>query len=229
MTELALAFGTPLNLGATEIFQGLLLALIMGFVIAMTYRASVPGRALNPSLQASLVLLVIIGAMVMMVIGNNLARAFTLVGALAIIRFRTRLASPWDITFVFFSLATAIACGVFAFRVAIIGVFVSCLTVLALQATILRRNRHPNMILRCDLAAYEAREDAIAPILEQFLRSRWLEEARSMRFGETLSYRYRVELNDPTQVADLLQALSDVEGVERVVLYSEADGTGKTS
>lgn len=229
MTELALAFGTPLNLGAAEIFQGLFLALIMGVVIALTYRASVPGRSLNPSLQASLVLLVIIGAMVMMVIGNNLARAFTLVGALAIIRFRTRLASPWDITFVFFSLATSIACGVFAFRVAIIGVLVACLTVLALQATILRRHRNPSMLLRCDLAAYEAREDAIAPVLEQYLKSRWLEEARSMRFGETLSYRYRVELKDPQQLSDLLQALSDVEGVERVILYSEADGTGKTS
>ncbi len=229
MTELALAFGTPLNLGVAEIFQGLFLALVLGVVIALTYRASVPGRALNPSLQASLVLLVIIGAMVMMVIGNNLARAFTLVGALAIIRFRTRLASPWDITFVFFSLAVSIACGVFAFRVAIVGVLMACLTVMALQATILRRHREPSMILRCDLAAYEAREDAIAPVLEQYLKSRWLNEARSMRFGETLSYRYRVELRDPRQVSELLQALSDIEGVERVVLYSEADGTGQTS
>ncbi len=229
MTELALAFGTPLNLGSAEIIQGLMLALVMGLVIAFTYRASVPGRALNPSLQASLVLLVIIGAMVMMVIGNNLARAFTLVGALAIIRFRTRLASPWDITFVFLSLATSIACGVFAFRVAIIGVLMACLTVLALQATMLRRHRTPIMLLRCDLAAYEAREDAITPVLDRFLKSCWMEDARSLRFGETLSYRYRVELNDPAQVSDLLQALSDVEGVERVILSSEADGTGQTS
>jgi len=229
VTELALAFGTPLNLGVAEIFQGLLLALVLGCVIALTYRASVPARALNPNLQASLVLLVIIGAMVMMVIGNNLARAFTLVGALAIIRFRTRLASPWDITFVFFSLAVSIACGVFAFRVAIVGVFMAVLTVLALQATILRRHREPFMLLRCDLAAYEAREDAIAPVLERYLKTRHLNEARSMRFGETLSYRYRVQLKDQEQVADLLQALSDVEGVERVILYSEADGTGQTS
>jgi cell division protein FtsX len=66
-------------------------------------------------------------------------------------------------------------------------------------------------------------------VLEQYLKSRWLNEARSMRFGETLSYRYRVELRDHRQVSELLQALSDIEGVERVVLYSEADGTGQTS
>ncbi|MFH1467526.1 MAG: hypothetical protein ABIO70_24285, partial [Pseudomonadota bacterium] len=91
MSELVLAFGQPLNLGVTDILGGLFLALILGTAIAFVYRASVPRAALNPSLQASLVLLSIIGAMVMMVIGNNLARAFTLVGALAIIRFRTRL------------------------------------------------------------------------------------------------------------------------------------------
>ncbi len=229
MTEIALAFGTPLNLGVTEIFQGLFLALVLGLVIALVYRASVPGRSLNPSLQASLVLLAIIGAMVMMVIGNNLARAFTLVGALAIIRFRTRLRSPWDITFIFFSLATSIACGVFAFRVAILGVLIASLTVLALQATLLRRARNPAMMLRCDLAAYEAREEAIAPVLDEQLKSRWLVEARSLRFGETLSYRYRVVLERPDRIEDLLQALADIEGVERVVVYTEPDGTGQTS
>lgn len=229
MTELALAFGTPLNLGVTEIFQGLFLALVLGLVIALVYRASVPGRSLNPSLQASLVLLAIIGAMVMMVIGNNLARAFTLVGALAIIRFRTRLRSPWDITFIFFSLATSIACGVFAFRVAILGVLIASLTVLALQATLLRRDRDPAVMLRCDLAAYEAREEAIRPVLDAHLKSLWLVEARSMRFGETLSYRYRVVLKNADKIEDLLQSLSDVEGVERVIVYTEPDGTGQTS
>jgi hypothetical protein len=229
MTELALAFGQPLNLGVTDILGGLFLALILGAVIALVYRTSVPRAALNPSLHASLVLLSIIGAMVMMVIGNNLARAFTLVGALAIIRFRTRLRSPWDITFIFFALANSIACGVFAYRVAILGVLVASLAVVALQATLLRRAHDQALLLRCDLAAYEAHEEAILPVLDAHLKRRFLVEARSLRFGETLSYRYRVELRDPAGVEALLRALSDVEGVERVVVHTEPDGTGETS
>jgi hypothetical protein len=229
MSELALAFGQPLNLGVTDILGGLFLSLVLGGIIALVYRSSVPRASINPSLHASLVLLSIIGAMVMMVIGNNLARAFTLVGALAIIRFRTRLKSPWDITFVFFALANSIACGVFAYRVAILGVLVASLAVLVLQATLLRRANTPALLLRCDLAAYEAHEEAILPVLGAHLRSRFLVEARSLRFGETLSYRYRVELRDPNGTEALLRALSDVEGVERVVVYSEPDGTGETS
>ena len=229
MSDLVQAFAQPLNLGMSDILAGLFLALGLGVVIALVYRISVPGRALNPALQASLVMLSIIGAMVMMVIGNNLARAFTLVGALAMIRFRTRLKSPWDITFVFFALANSIACGVFAYRVAILGVLVASLAVVALQGTLLRRATDAALLLRCDLAAYEAREEAIAPVLDAHLRSRWLVEARSLRFGETLSYRYRVELKQPDGREALLRALSDVEGVERVVLYTEPDGTGQTS
>jgi len=228
VTDLALAFGQPLNLGVAEIFQGLLLALVLGVVLALVYAYSVPSRVLNPSLQASLVLLAIIGAMVMMVIGNNLARAFSLVGALAIIRFRTRLRSPWDISFVFFSLATSIACGVFAYRVAILGVLVGCLAVLGLQATMLHRGRRRVQALRCDLAAYEAQEKHIKGVLDAHLSERWLMEARSLRFGETLSYRYRVVLKDPDGAEALLAALSDIEGVERVVLYSDVEGTGLT-
>ena len=228
MNDLELAFGQALNLGFTDIFQGLVLALLLGVVVAGLYRVSVPGRVLSPAMVSSLVLLSLVASMVMMVIGNNIARAFSLVGALAIIRFRTRLRSPWDISFVFLSLAVGIACGVFAFRVALMGTVVIALTVLVMQALATLRSHNGIQLLRCDLAAYEAREEAIRGVLEQHLARRSLVEARSLRFGETLSYRYRVVLKDPMGAEALLQALSAVEGVERVVLYADADHTGET-
>jgi len=67
--------------------------------------------------------------MVMMVIGDNIARAFSLVGALAIVRFRTSLRSSRDIS----SLVVGIACGVQSYNVAVIGTFLVSLTILALQ------------------------------------------------------------------------------------------------
>jgi uncharacterized membrane protein YhiD involved in acid resistance len=228
LSDLELAFGQALNLGFAEIFQGLLLALLLGVVVAGLYRVSIPGRVLSPAMIGSLVLLSVIGSMVMMVIGNNIARAFSLVGALAIIRFRTRLRSPWDITFVFLSLAVGIACGVFAFRVAVMGTLVVALTVLVMQAISTLRSRNGIQLLRCDLAAYEAHEEAIVGVLDAHLSKRWLVEARSLRFGETLSYRYRVQLKDPKGTEALLQALSAVEGVERVVVYQDADRIGET-
>ena len=56
-----------------------------------------------------------------MVIGNNLARAFGLVGAMSIIRFRTAVKDTQDIMFIFFALALGLACGSGAFAIAITG------------------------------------------------------------------------------------------------------------
>ncbi len=226
--DLELAFGQALNLDLMQIFQSLMLALILGVTVALVYRISVSSKVISPAMLSSLVILSIIGAMVMMVIGNNIARAFSLVGALAIIRFRTRLRSPWDITFVFFSLAVGIACGVFAYRVAVLGTLVISLAVLALYVVPLGGTRGPLHLLRCDIAAYQGTEAAILEVLDRYLRKRSLVEARSLRFGETLSYRYKVAMKREDQLEALLRALSDVEGVERVIIDAEDESAGET-
>ncbi len=227
--DLELAFGQALNISAVEIFQAQLLSLILGVTVALMYRVSVPERVLSTSMQSSFVLLAMIGSMVMMVIGNNVARAFSLVGALAIIRFRTRLRSPWDISFVFFSLAVGIACGVFAYRVALIGTTMISLAILALYVIPLSGIRGEVHALRCDLAAYEGVETKLDAVFERFLARRWLIEARSLRFGETLSYRYRIVLKEGVKIEKMLRALSDIEGVERIVLDVDEDGAaGRT-
>jgi len=226
--DLELAFGQALNLDVVQIFQGLALALLLSIIVTLVYRFSVPERVLSSPMLSSLVVLAVVGAMVMMVIGNNIARAFSLVGALAIIRFRTRLRSPWDITFVFFSLAVGIACGVFAYRVAVMGTLVISLAVFALAVLPLGGARGAIHQLRCDLAAYEGTEKGVLEVLARYVKRRTLMEARSLRFGETLSYRYRVILRDEDQVEALLRELSDVEGVERVILDADNDTAGQT-
>jgi len=202
-----------------QVVATLALALALGLSVAIVYRLSVPGRILSPAMQSSLVLLAMVAAMVMMVIGNNLARAFSLVGALAIVRFRTPLRSPWDISFVFFGLAAGIGCGVMAYDVAVIGTMMVSLAVLALHVIPLGGIRPDRLrILRCDVGAFEGVENRLEQVLDEHLARRWLVEARSQRFGESLSFRYRVVVRDPDDAAAMMRAISGLEGVERVVL-----------
>jgi len=216
--DLELAFGQALNLDPVQIFQALMLAMICGAVVSVVYRVSIADRIPSAAMMVSLVLLAVIGAMVMMVIGNNIARAFSLVGALAIIRFRTRLASPLDITFVFFSLAAGIAAGVFAFQVAALGTAVVGLTALVLQGLVVLTSHGPGHLLRCDIAAYQGTEAGMLAVVDRHVRRRALVEARSLRFGETLSYRYRIVLRTDGTLELLLREMSAVEGVERVIV-----------
>ncbi len=70
----------------------------------------------------------IVAATVMQAIGDSLARGLGMLGALSIIRFRTVLDDPRNITFMFASLAAGIACGVFGFSIALTGTLVFCLS-----------------------------------------------------------------------------------------------------
>jgi len=83
---------------AIEQFIGnLVMALICGFIISIIYRWTYRGPHYSTSYVHSMVILAMVTALVIMVIGNNLARAFGLVGAMSIIRFRTAVKDTQDI------------------------------------------------------------------------------------------------------------------------------------
>jgi hypothetical protein len=73
-------------------------------------------------------------------------------------------------------------------------------------------------MVRCDIAAFEGAEQELEAALDRFLAHRWLVEARSVRFGESLSLRYRVVMRDPSETAAMLREVGAIEGVERVVV-----------
>ncbi len=212
-----------INLSMDEVLRALLLSAVLGLVVAGLYRISQTSQIASIALQRSLVVLPMISAMVMMVIGNNLARAFSLVGALSIIRFRTRVRTSWDISFVFLSLAAGIGCGVFAWHVAVAGTAVISLVVLALQVIPMGVPRGDVHLLRVDTASYEGVEQKVSAALDKHIERRSLEEAHAQRFGEAFSYRHRVMMKRDSRIEDLIRELSEIEGVERVVLVTREE------
>ena len=101
------------------------------FVLAFTYRQTHRGTSYSQSFLITLFLMGIVTSIVMMIIGSNIARAFSLVGALSIIRFRTAVKDPRDTGFLFAAVIVGMGCGT-AFYMPVIGmtVFVSLLVLL---------------------------------------------------------------------------------------------------
>jgi hypothetical protein len=89
----------------------LLIALALGRIVAAVYRRSRPMGDEAESFVVTLVLLTILIAMVTQVIGDNVARAFSLVGALSIVRFRTVVRDTQDTAYVIFAVAIGMAVG----------------------------------------------------------------------------------------------------------------------
>jgi hypothetical protein len=104
-----------------DIVINLCLAFIIGMIISATYKSTHKGLSYSQSFMLTLVFVSLVVSMVMMVIGNNLARAFALVGALSIIRFRTVIKDTKDTSYVFMALAGGMASGTSSYFLGIIG------------------------------------------------------------------------------------------------------------
>ena len=100
----------------------LLLALALGGMVGIVYRLTHRGDSpATPSFIATIVLLCVIIAVVTQTIGESLGRAFTLVGALSIVRFRTVVEDTRDTAFVIFAVVVGMAAGMGNLWVALIG------------------------------------------------------------------------------------------------------------
>ena len=112
LLDQALSFrGGATPLAVETVVLGLLAAFVLSQVVAWVYLWTRRGVSHSTSFTQSIVILSVIVALVMLVIGSNLARAFGLFGALALIRFRTPVKDSRDTVFLFLSVAVGIATG----------------------------------------------------------------------------------------------------------------------
>ncbi len=117
------------------IIYTVLFSFILSSLIAFTYEKTSREVSRPMYFIQALVLLSIVTATVMQAIGDSVARGLGMLGALAVIRFRTTLKNPRNIVFMFSSLAVGIGCGVYAFVIAIVGTVGFCATAFALRLT----------------------------------------------------------------------------------------------
>jgi uncharacterized membrane protein YhiD involved in acid resistance len=117
---------TPMN-----ILFSLFCAFIFTVPIALTYMKTCRKKNYKQTFIQTLILIAITVASVMLVIGNNIARAFGLIGAVTIIRFRTKVKDPKDTTFLFFSIVVGMSCGLRLYGIGLITtVFICCVQLL---------------------------------------------------------------------------------------------------
>ena len=107
----------------------LLLSFFLSTVIAYTYKFTYEGGVFPRHFFQAIVLSSMVTCMVIMAVGNNLAAGFGIIGAVAIIRFRTLVRDPRNIIFIFVSLSIGIANGVYGYAIAVAGTLLFSLTV----------------------------------------------------------------------------------------------------
>lgn len=222
MDEFLTIFGPARVLGIEQIICALLVTFVLCSSIASVYRWTFEGLSYSRAFVQTIVLSGVISAVLIMAIGNNLARGLGILGTLAIIRFRTHIRDPRDIVFLFASLAIGISAGAAVFGVAIIGTIAFCLTVLYLHRAPFASRRDYEGLLRFVLPAGASEQQAgIRDTLLQCCSSWQLIGVRPAAQGGAQEFAYHVRLRDPACQADLVKALQAVGTVTDVSLLMQ--------
>ena len=220
MDGLTTVFG-PSLVETEQIIVAILLSFVLSMAIATVYRWTFRGVSYSRGFVHALVLASLVTAILIMAIGNNLARGLGILGTLAIIRFRTQLRDPRDIIFMFACLAMGIACGAGVFNVAIVGTVCFCLAALFLSWSPFGSMREYEGLLRFVLPPKSPGESRIKELFDRYCSSAQLVAMREAAQGERLEYAYQVRLLDPSHKPDLLDGLCSIEGVSDASLVMQ--------
>ena len=106
-------------LSLSQLCVSLGLTLVLCLIQAKVYERTYRGASYSPAFMHTLVICGMVISAVMMIIGSNIARAFSLVGALSIVRFRNAVKDPRDVAYIFFAMAIGMACGTGFYQVGI--------------------------------------------------------------------------------------------------------------
>jgi uncharacterized membrane protein YhiD involved in acid resistance len=214
--------GTPLSGGwftPENVILSLLLAFVLGQVIAWVYYFTHSGLSYSKTYVQSLILVTVVVAMVMAVIGDNIIRAFGLMGALALVRFRNVVKDTRDIVFIFCSLVVGMAAGSQRYFIAVMGTAVLSLIALYLYLTGFGTHLPHNGFLRFSLPAHIGPKHPIPAILKRFCGNFTLISAQDRGHSSSeVEYAYQLMVRNAEKNEQMLSELEKIEGIGNISL-----------
>lgn len=219
--QTALADGPEVPIGPLLI--RLVGALVAGGAVAELYRRT-RSESGTTSLPATLVLLAVLIAAVTQVIGDNVARAFSLVGALSIVRFRTVVRDTRDTAFVIFAVVVGMAVGAGHVKVAAATLLVGGIAAWIMRARKGKLIEAPEFELSVRVGLGQDAEALVKEVFSAFVATSEGDGASTARQGSALEVNWRVTLQPGASPAELVRALNRLEGVQGVELRPRDGG-----
>lgn len=193
-------------------------AVIIGLVIGITYMFACKKSGYNKEFIVGLVLLPAIVSVVIMLIGSNVARAFSMAGAFALVRFRSAPGNAKDIAVVFFAMASGLACGLGYITFAVIFTVVIILVLVALSITDFADKNAGKKQLRITIPENLNYTHAFDGIFDNCLSSKELTKVKTTNMGTMFELTYIIEMNKDINEKEFIDSLRVVNGNLNITL-----------
>lgn len=220
--DLMSAASSSQSLSLQHVISAMLLSFVLCSVIAKLYQLTFQSLSYSRSFVHTLILGGMIVCMVMMSMGDSLARGIGVLGALSLIRFRTVVRDPRDMMFLFATLGLGIACGAGMFAVAVTGcLLLSSVVVLLHWAPFATHRRYEAMLRFLVEANDDTAREEVDKVLAECCSAYMLIAMREAVQGDLLEYSYQVRLVDPSYQVDLVKKLEALDTIAEVNLIMQ--------
>ncbi len=203
-----------------SVIINLVLSLCAGLIIGVIYKKTHKGLSYSQSFVITLVLMCITVSAVMMVIGSNLARAFALVGALTIVRFRTVVKDTKDTAFIFFALTEGIASGTGNYILTVFSTFFIGTVALVLSRTNYGSMHRSEFILRFRFNRETGDEQSYTSFISGKVKKSSIIHIEPSSDGVYLTLTFDLTLISGVNSQDIVTGLNSIAGVDNVNLVT---------
>lgn len=198
---------------------------VLAVIVGWVYRYTHKNVSYSQSYVQTLVMVCMIISVIMLVVGSNIARAFALVGALSVIRFRNAIKETRDVGFVFLVMAIGMATGTRFYALAVGATVAICLVLVLMSKFNMFKLDVKRQVVKVQVPPepeYTARvEDTLIEHCSEFE----LVSTESVRSGALNELYYTAQLKKGRTGADLIAALSAVNTGQRVTVLTGYDQT----
>ncbi|WP_100333042.1 DUF4956 domain-containing protein [Bacillus alkalisoli] len=191
--------------GFLAVFLSFILALIITKVYKMTYK----GPRYSQSYVHTVIIMGVVVSLIMIVIGNNVAVAFGLVGAFSIIRFRSAMSDPKDIAFIFFAMAAGIACGLGFYLLAIIFTLTLCVLIYVLFWFNYGAREESPRTLKVTVPENLQYDGLLDDVFAQYTSYHALNRVQTTNLGTMIQLEYEVLMKEGVKDKEVMDAIRE--------------------
>jgi uncharacterized membrane protein YhiD involved in acid resistance len=209
----------------TDVVISLVLSFVLCAAIGWVYQSTHRGASYTQSYVHTLVLNGMVVAVIMLIVGSNIARAFALVGALSIIRFRNAVKETRDVGFIFFTMAIGMAVGTKFYLLAAVAALVISLIILIMSRFNWYSRKVINQILKIQVANDAPYDSLFENLFVKYTSGSELISVDTVHNGMLTELTYSVSLKEEGKIQAFLNDLKALNGNNRVTLIAGYNNT----
>jgi hypothetical protein len=208
-----------------DIAIALSLSFVLSVMIGWVYRFTHRNISYSQSYVQTLVILGMLIALIMLVVGSNIARAFALVGALSVVRFRNAIKETRDVGFIFLVMGVGMAAGTRFYMLAIVAAVAICLVILVMYRFNWFASNVQRQVVKVQIPPDGNYVEHIQDVLIAHTSEFELVSMESIRGGALTELMFTVRLKKGHEPGQLITALGERTGGQRVTVLTGYDQT----